>query len=64
MTSVINLVQQNTQDQIHQFKLKEDRFYFSHNQGWYFHCRDGIRGPFETRPVAEFALKQHIENQR
>ena len=63
MTSVINLVQQNDQEQIHKYKLKADRFYFTQNQGWYFYCRDGNRGPFETRTVAELALTQHIKEQ-
>ncbi|MFV2059155.1 MAG: DUF6316 family protein [Gammaproteobacteria bacterium] len=63
MTSVINLIQQNVQDQLHHYKLKADRFFHTQDQGWYFHCRDGIKGPFDTRPGAEFALKEHIDEQ-
>ncbi len=63
MTSVINLVQQDDQEQIHKYKLKADRFYFTQNHGWYFHCRDGNRGPFETRAIAELKLTQHIKGQ-
>ena len=63
MASVINLVQPNDQDQMHKFKLKADRFYFLENQGWYFHCRDGHRGPFDTRPLAELSLTKHIKEQ-
>lgn len=64
MVSVINLVQQNTKEQIHKFKLKADRFYFVENKGWHFHCRDGNRGPFETKPTAKLALINHIKEQK
>jgi len=63
VTSILYLVQNDNQDQMHQFKLKLDRFYFTKTQGWYFHCRDGQRGPFETKSTAEQALVDYINEQ-
>jgi len=63
MASIINLVPQNDLDQLHQFKLKTDRFYCIQNQGWYFHCRDSNQGPFNSKVAAELALSKHIKEQ-
>ncbi len=64
MTPVINLVQQHDLNQMPQSKLKVNRFYFIENQGWFFYCRNGKRGPFETKPLAKLALSTHIKEQK
>ncbi len=67
MTTVIDLTQQDakqtTTQQTVQLKLKPNRFYFIDNNGWYFHCRDGTRGPFESKSNAKQSLENHINQQ-
>jgi len=36
--------------------FSSDRFFFVMGQGWYFHAREGIKGPFTMRREAERAL--------
>jgi len=61
MTLITDLVQQNDIKQLLQAKLKTERFYFIENQGWFFHCRDGKRGPYITKLKAEQDLNSHIQ---
>ncbi len=67
MTTVIDLTPQDTKhtmtEQSVKIKLKSNRFYFIKDQGWYFHCRDGNRGPFESKLNAEQSLTNHINQE-
>ncbi|VAX01585.1 hypothetical protein MNBD_GAMMA22-2014 [hydrothermal vent metagenome] len=64
MTPRVTISLENNLEQIPQAKLKTERYYFVELKGWYFHCRDGNRGPFQSKQQAKQELVEHIEQQK
>jgi hypothetical protein len=46
-----------------EYRLNQQRYFHVMNQGWYFHTREGIHGPYLKKDEACDYLEEHITRQ-